>query len=252
MSLVPAVTELMLAELLYLQYDNPNRPIFMYINSTGVAVSGRDSFLHCRSTGTRQKCSEGAKERALRASCTPASAGLSPSSCCAPLHLRQRPGAGPYCSQKAAWRAAMGATGAEPLSAEGRARGEPPSAERSPPAPGRRHASFPRPQKGSGKLGYESEAFAIYDTMRFVKPEVGGQPFASFFFFLCKSLGLVCFSVTGVAGCCPSGAAPGRRLASYTGTACRACGRRKLSDVASSCGLGLCDGRESGCRKPAA
>lgn len=37
MSFVPAVTELMLAELLYLQYDNPNRPIYMYINSTGVA-----------------------------------------------------------------------------------------------------------------------------------------------------------------------------------------------------------------------
>jgi ATP-dependent Clp protease protease subunit len=37
MSLVPAVTELMLAELLYLQYENPNKPIFMYINSTGVA-----------------------------------------------------------------------------------------------------------------------------------------------------------------------------------------------------------------------
>jgi ATP-dependent Clp protease protease subunit len=39
MSFVPAVTELMLAELLYLQYENPNRPIYMYINSTGVAVS---------------------------------------------------------------------------------------------------------------------------------------------------------------------------------------------------------------------
>ena len=38
MSLVPAVTELMLAELLYLQYDNPTRPIFMYINSAGVQV----------------------------------------------------------------------------------------------------------------------------------------------------------------------------------------------------------------------
>lgn len=63
MSLVPQVTELMLAELLYLQYDNPTRPIYMYINSTGVA-------------------------------------------------------------------------------------------------------------KGAGKLGYEAEAFAIYDTMRFIKPEV--------------------------------------------------------------------------------
>ena len=39
MSLVPAVTELVLAEMLYLQYDNPTRPIFMYINSTGVVVS---------------------------------------------------------------------------------------------------------------------------------------------------------------------------------------------------------------------
>ena len=38
MSLVPAVTELLLAELLYLQYDNPTRPVFMYINSAGVQV----------------------------------------------------------------------------------------------------------------------------------------------------------------------------------------------------------------------
>jgi ATP-dependent protease ClpP protease subunit len=50
MSLVPAVTELMLAEMLYLQYDNPTRPIFMYINSAGVQVrelplsSARGSF----------------------------------------------------------------------------------------------------------------------------------------------------------------------------------------------------------------
>ena len=41
MSLVPAVTELVLAEMLYLQYDNPTRPIFMYINSTGVNVGAR-------------------------------------------------------------------------------------------------------------------------------------------------------------------------------------------------------------------
>lgn len=45
MSLVPAVTELMLAELLYLQYDNPNKPIYMYINSTGVAVRFKCRFL---------------------------------------------------------------------------------------------------------------------------------------------------------------------------------------------------------------
>ena len=28
------------------------------------------------------------------------------------------------------------------------------------------------PQKGGDKLGYESEAFAIYDTMKYIKPEV--------------------------------------------------------------------------------
>jgi len=41
MSLVPAVTELMLAELLYLQYDSPTAPVYMYINSTGVQVRSR-------------------------------------------------------------------------------------------------------------------------------------------------------------------------------------------------------------------
>ena len=38
MNLVPQVTELMLAELLYLQFDNADAPIYMYINSTGVQV----------------------------------------------------------------------------------------------------------------------------------------------------------------------------------------------------------------------
>merc|ERR1711988_1503402 len=36
MSMVPQVTELILAELLYLQYVDKTRPIFFYINSTGV------------------------------------------------------------------------------------------------------------------------------------------------------------------------------------------------------------------------
>lgn len=35
MSLVPAVTELILAELLYLQFEDQKKPIYMYINSTG-------------------------------------------------------------------------------------------------------------------------------------------------------------------------------------------------------------------------
>ena len=35
MPLVPAVTELIVAELLYLQYKDRTKPIFLYINSTG-------------------------------------------------------------------------------------------------------------------------------------------------------------------------------------------------------------------------
>ena len=46
MSLVPAVTELLLAELMYLQYDNPTKPILMYINSAGVQVGSRISAHH--------------------------------------------------------------------------------------------------------------------------------------------------------------------------------------------------------------
>jgi ATP-dependent Clp protease protease subunit len=37
MPLVPAVTELIVAELLYLQYENSEKPVFMYLNSTGTS-----------------------------------------------------------------------------------------------------------------------------------------------------------------------------------------------------------------------
>lgn len=37
MPLVPAVTELIIAELLYLQYQDPDKPIRVYINSTGTS-----------------------------------------------------------------------------------------------------------------------------------------------------------------------------------------------------------------------
>ncbi|KAI4327187.1 hypothetical protein L6164_019679 [Bauhinia variegata] len=40
MSLVPAVTELMLAEFLYLQYEDDKKPIYLYINSTGTTKGG--------------------------------------------------------------------------------------------------------------------------------------------------------------------------------------------------------------------
>merc|ERR1711966_167770 len=35
--LVPAVTELIVAEFLYLQYENSEKPVFMYLNSTGTS-----------------------------------------------------------------------------------------------------------------------------------------------------------------------------------------------------------------------
>ena len=37
LQLVPAVTELIIAELLYLQYKDRTKPIFLYINSTGTS-----------------------------------------------------------------------------------------------------------------------------------------------------------------------------------------------------------------------
>lgn len=41
MSLVPSVTELILAELLYLQFEDAAKPIYMYINSTGTTKDGK-------------------------------------------------------------------------------------------------------------------------------------------------------------------------------------------------------------------
>ncbi len=41
MSLVPSVTELILAELLYLQFEDAQKPIYMYINSTGTTKDGK-------------------------------------------------------------------------------------------------------------------------------------------------------------------------------------------------------------------
>lgn len=40
MTLVPSVTELILAEFLYLQYEDDQKPIYLYINSTGTTKDG--------------------------------------------------------------------------------------------------------------------------------------------------------------------------------------------------------------------
>ncbi|KAG6542438.1 hypothetical protein Mapa_016128 [Marchantia paleacea] len=43
MPIVPAVTELIVAELLWLDYDNPQKPIYFYINSSGTQNEKRES-----------------------------------------------------------------------------------------------------------------------------------------------------------------------------------------------------------------
>lgn len=43
MPIVPAVTELVVAELLWLDYDNPSKPIYFYINSLGTQNDKRES-----------------------------------------------------------------------------------------------------------------------------------------------------------------------------------------------------------------
>ncbi|CAM6120454.1 unnamed protein product [Calypogeia fissa] len=43
MPIVPAVTELIVAELLWLDYDNPSKPIYFYINSSGTQNDKRES-----------------------------------------------------------------------------------------------------------------------------------------------------------------------------------------------------------------
>lgn len=44
MPLVPAVTELIIAELLFLGYDSAEKPVYFYINSTGSQVSYKCAF----------------------------------------------------------------------------------------------------------------------------------------------------------------------------------------------------------------
>lgn len=41
LQIVPAVTELIVAQFMWLDYDNPAKPIYLYINSSGTQVSGR-------------------------------------------------------------------------------------------------------------------------------------------------------------------------------------------------------------------
>ncbi|CAK9178736.1 unnamed protein product [Ilex paraguariensis] len=46
MSLVPSVTELILAEFLYLQYEDEEKPIYLYVNSTGTTKVNYIALFH--------------------------------------------------------------------------------------------------------------------------------------------------------------------------------------------------------------
>ena len=52
------VTELIIAQLLYLEFDNPDKPIYFYINSTGTSWYSGDAIGHAhRSCPRRRPCS---------------------------------------------------------------------------------------------------------------------------------------------------------------------------------------------------
>ena len=44
--LVPAVTELIIAEIMYLQYKDRSKPMFLYINSTGTTRADGETVRH--------------------------------------------------------------------------------------------------------------------------------------------------------------------------------------------------------------
>lgn len=130
MSLVPAVTELILAELLYLQYDNPSRPVYMYINSAGVTVSVRPVVV--TGSDAAHDCDNDVVRNSSAMPCYSMAAFTS----AAPVQKH------PSDIQTQATSHAKASSSAAAL------------------------------QKGGEKLGYESEAFAIYDTMKYIKPSV--------------------------------------------------------------------------------
>lgn len=124
MSLVPAVTELILAELLYLQFEDQKKPIYMYINSTGTTKASCDSW-----------------------SCQPGSALARLSHAGVLVSFSDDVTAVPAVNRCASCL--------------------------SPSTPARSHAIFPDgPMQDGKKLGYDTEAFAIYDTMLYVKPPI--------------------------------------------------------------------------------
>ncbi|KAL2903104.1 ATP-dependent Clp protease proteolytic subunit-related protein 4 chloroplastic [Bienertia sinuspersici] len=125
MSLVPSVTELILAEFLYLQYEDEEKPIYLYINSTGTTKA---SFFAAAWKGLKKgKEEERNQQRELNyLVCM-----------MVVLVVGER------------WLF-MGLAVADEVVGPGSGLKE----------------------MGGEKLGYETEAFAIYDVMRYVKPPI--------------------------------------------------------------------------------
>jgi ATP-dependent protease ClpP protease subunit len=145
--LVPAVTELIISELLWLNYAAPEKPIYLYINSSGA---------HAR--GMHASAAAGATHQL--AMLTPA-----------------RPPAPP-----ASWQCAL-QLGCWPRPPAGDAPASPARAGACPPAHAATRASLPAPpapppaaagsQTAMGEaVAFDTEATAILDTMAYVRPEI--------------------------------------------------------------------------------
>ena len=65
LQLVPAVTELIIAELLYLQYRDRTKPMFLYINSTGTSRADGETVSPCKTqcAAARPACLQDQQQR---------------------------------------------------------------------------------------------------------------------------------------------------------------------------------------------
>ncbi|PNY09774.1 ATP-dependent clp protease proteolytic subunit-related protein chloroplastic-like [Trifolium pratense] len=117
MPLIPSVTELMIAEFLYLQNDDPTKPIYMYINSTGTfkVLRGNDVKITIFLVGIHNLMLH------------------DPTLCCTAHSIFGRNGKRPGCM--------LGSLS-------------------------------PSLHQGDRKLGYETEALAVYDLMRHMRTPI--------------------------------------------------------------------------------
>ena len=160
--LVPAVTELIIAELLYLQYKDRTKPIFLYINSTGTTRADGETVLLLPPLA----CSLPVLPRARNAA-----------TLCA-LHMRAtcgRPAMYPFlahaalsCQTLACILSLLGSQKCVEIWIL-------------------QHVQGAQQVFGAVQVGFETEGTAIYDTMQFVKNEVSAPRLAASNIVTCPS-----------------------------------------------------------------